>query len=151
MDETGSRRFWIVNVGDNIDTDHIAAVRGQLLGEAVAYWRNHKDDAFLLHLTPDLEAIREARNADTFTAQHHFCDLIVDVISRGAVDALGFTSGEVANAIGLLPNDTGGRRYGIPTALKELGAVRTDGKVYHNGKRVRLWSLELQNAVRRAY
>ncbi len=151
MDETGSRRFWIVNVGDNIDTDYLADIRAQLLGEAVVYWRKHKDDAFLLHLTPELEAIREALNADTFTARHHFCDLIVDVISRGAVDAEGFTSGEIANAIGLMPNDTGGRRYGIPTALKELGAVRTDGKVFHDGKRVRLWRLEKQTAVRRAY
>ena len=151
MDETGSRRFWIVNVGDNIDTDFLSAVRGQLLGEAVVYWRKHKKDSFLLHLTPELEAIREGLNADTFTARHHFCDMIVDVISRGAVDAAGFTSGDVANAIGLMPNDTGGRRYGIPTALKELGASRTDGKVIYNGKRVRLWSLEVESAVRRAY
>ena len=149
MDETGSRRFWIVNVGENIDTDHLSDTRGQLLGEAVVYWRAHKNDSFLLHLTPEQEAVRESINADTFTARHHFCDLIVDVISRGAIDAYGFTAGDLANAIGLMPNDTGGRRYGIPTALKELGAVRTDGKVIHNGKRVRLWTLELESAVRR--
>lgn len=37
-DPTGSRRFWPVRVGDNIDWTHLEKVRDQLFAEAFAYW-----------------------------------------------------------------------------------------------------------------
>lgn len=148
MDETGSRRFWIVDIGDEIDTDYFATYRDLLIGEAVQYWHENRGADYLLYLPPELERAREVQNVDDFTTRHHLCSPIIEAFKRGAhgFDSMAFTSGEISTAIGLLPNDIHGRRYGVPAALRELGAVRSSNKIVHNGTRARVWSLDLNAA-----
>ena len=153
VDETGSRRYWVIEVGEKVDIEWLRAHRDELLGEATDYYMRRKGEDHFLHLTPELEAQRNQHNEEQFKATHELAPTIAQTFSVQSMimhrlDPSKFTASEVADAMGISIRDQKLRKYAIPQALRELGCTKSKNKVSHKGIRVRVWNWE---SVARAY
>jgi len=143
-DETGSRRFWVIDIGDHVDTEWLKDNREALLGEAAHYYLNNKEEDYLLYLPPELEQEREAHNAEEFTSEDPVEQDIVEILGREIpiVSRSGFSVKELA-AIYMEDHQSEKegyvRRILIPRALQNLGAIK-GGRVQHKGIRTVIWS-----------
>ena len=77
LDTTGNRRFWPVVVTD-VDTDALAAVRDQLMVEALHYYREGEP----WHFTDDDEIRRAREEQELRRVRHPWEDSIVPILER---------------------------------------------------------------------
>jgi predicted P-loop ATPase len=91
VDTTGSRRYWVVPVRKQIDTDLFAEFREQLFAEAVSEYKAGEQ----WHLEPELEKLRDEKNAE-YRSRHPWEEIIQEGLQnhKGTV-SVGYILGEI--------------------------------------------------------
>jgi len=133
-DETGARRFWVVEVGERIDTEWVAANRDQLWAESVARYR--RGEPWHLEETDEAEQREQAKAyRDVDTAEPM-------ILEEAETFGGSFTYGQLYDA--LCRRDARWEREGeytrkarIRKTLKPNGY--TFGKIKATGKDARAW------------
>lgn len=141
-DETGSRRFWVVNVGE-VDATLLAAWRDQLWAEAVAlleagerWW-----------LEPHEDVIREAR-AEEHRVSDPWEPVLRTWLSRSTRAA--HTSNEILTDCLDVPKERQGKsiEMRLSALLRSLGYARRKQRLERDGKRTDpVWAWEPERAV----
>lgn len=131
-DPSGARRFWPIPVRKVIDIKQIEADRDQVWAEAVKLYR----DGYQWHLTED-----EVKAAKLITEERYEEDPWDSLIEEYVNDKAGFTTDQVARAIGVKSEDQNkatSRRIGAH--LRKLGWVNKPARI--NGEMDRKWRRE---------
>ena len=136
-DKTGSRRFWVVEVGD-IDIEGLKRDRDQLWAEAVAFYRGGET----WYLDRDLERLRE-RKAEQFKRQDVWDRHVVEFIESRRTEVGTNRFFHVDEVLGHLGKDldkaTKLDQMRICEILKMNGCAKQRVR-NRQGKRAMMWS-----------
>ena len=129
-DQTGNRRFWPVDVADNIDIPELTTAREQLLAEAVAAYK--AGEKWWLSKREEAEAKEEQDNhlaADPWEAKIRSC-------IKGLDGEFGFSINDILMQIETdVAKWQGGWDSRVGNVIKKLGFYKK--QVTYNGERVR--------------
>lgn len=137
-DPTGSRRFWVVRVGDRIDLERLACDAAQLWAEAVAAYRSGE----AWWLTADAEQARAVSSEDFAVADPWEGAIAAWIDGRNPIekDKPITTRKVLVDVLGMKLSDAGQADSNrVASVMKRLGYRNHVAKV--DGKPVRVWEL----------
>lgn len=135
-DATGSRRFWVISVADQLDVEGLAKVRDQLFAEAVVRYRAGER----WWLTPEEDAIR-AEEAKAYES----VDPWMEAVSSALIGLRSTTLAEIAwKALEKKPGELhGGDEKRLSRILDALGWARANRPTDPDNRRRKLpWRWE---------